>query len=55
MTELVNTNTTLKSMPELKAALETFKKEQLIWYNMACYACVLDNKEEARELLGKAN
>ena len=45
---------TQEAYDELKPALDTFKKEQLIWYNMACYACVLGNKEEARGLLGKA-
>ena len=45
---------TQEAYDELKPALDTFKKEQLIWYNMACYARVLGNKDEARELLGKA-
>ena len=45
---------TQEAYDELKPALDTFKEEQLVWYNMACYACVLGNKEEARELLGKA-
>ena len=45
---------TQEDYDELKPALDTFKKEQLIWCNMACYGCVLDNKDEARELLGKA-
>ena len=30
------------------------KDEYLVWDNMACYACVLGNKEEARGLLSKA-
>ena len=38
----------------LKPALDVFKKEYLVRYNMACYACVLGDKDEARELLGKA-
>jgi Flp pilus assembly protein TadD len=45
---------TQEAYDELKPALDTFKKEQLVWYNMACYACVLGDKEEARELLSKA-
>ena len=45
---------TQEAYDALKPALDTFKNEQLIWYNMACYACVLGNKEEARELLSKA-
>ena len=45
---------TQEAYDELKPALDTFKKEQLIWYNMACYACVLGNKDEARGLLSKA-
>ena len=45
---------TQEAYDELKPALDTFKKEQLVWYNMACYACVLGDKEEARGLLGKA-
>ena len=40
---------TQEAYDALKPALDTFKKEQLIWYNMACYACVLGNKDEARE------
>ena len=45
---------TQEAYDELKPALDTFKNEHLVWYNMACYACVLGNKDEARELLGKA-
>ena len=45
---------TQEAYDTLKPALDTFKDEYLVWYNMACYACVLGNKEEARELLGKA-
>ena len=45
---------TQEAYDALKPALDTFKDEQLIWYNMACYACVLGNKTEARELLDKA-
>jgi len=45
---------TQEAYDELKPALDTFKKEQIIWYNMACYACVMGNKDEARELLDKA-
>ena len=45
---------TQEAYDELKPALDTFKNEQLVWYNMACYACVLGNKEEARGLLSKA-
>ena len=45
---------TQEAYDALKPVLDTFKNEQLVWYNMACYACVLGNKEEARELLGKA-
>ena len=28
-------------------------EEELIWYNLACYACVLDKKFEARRRLAK--
>ena len=45
---------TQEAYDALKPALDTFKKEQLVWYNMACYACVLGNKDEARGLLSKA-
>ena len=45
---------TQEAYDALKPALDTFKNEQLVWYNMACYACVLGNKDEARELLSKA-
>ena len=45
---------TQEAYDELKPALDTFKDEQLVWYNMACYACVLGNKDEARGLLSKA-
>ena len=38
----------------LKPALDTFKEEWLLWYNLACYACVLGNKTEARKLLSKS-
>ena len=44
---------TQEAYDELKPALDTFKNEQLVWCNMACYACVLGNKEEARGLLSK--
>jgi hypothetical protein len=29
-------------------------EEELIWYNLACYACVLGKKFEARKKLEKA-
>ena len=45
---------TQEAYDELKPALDTFKKEYLVRYNMACYACVLGNKDEARGLLSKA-
>ena len=45
---------TQEAYDELKPALDTFKNEQLVWYTMACYACVLGDKDEARELLSKA-
>ena len=45
---------TQEAYDALKPALDVFKKEYLVRYNMACYACVLGNKDEARELLGKA-
>ena len=44
---------TQEAYDELKPAQDVFKKEQLIWYNMACYSCALGNKEEAHELLDK--
>ena len=45
---------TQEAYDALKPALDVFKKEYLVWYNMACYACVLGNKDEARGLLSKA-
>ena len=46
---------TQEAYEELKPALDTFKDDWLLFrYNLACYACVLGNKTEARELLGKA-
>ena len=45
---------TQEAYDALKPALDVFKKEYLVRYNMACYACVLGNKEEARGLLSKA-
>lgn len=45
---------TQEAYDALKPALDTFKKEYLVWYNMACYACVLGDKDEARGLLSKA-
>jgi tetratricopeptide (TPR) repeat protein len=51
---LHETKRTQEAYDELKPALDVFKNEQLVWYNMACYACVLGNKDEARELLDKA-
>ena len=45
---------TQEAYDELKPALDTFKDEYLVWYNVACYACVQGNKEEARGLLSKA-
>ena len=45
---------TQEAYDELKPALDTFKDEYLVWYNVACYACVLGNKDEARGLLSKA-
>ena len=45
---------TQEAYDALKPALDVFKKEYLVRYDMACYACVLGNKDEARELLGKA-
>ena len=45
---------TQEAYDALKPALDVFKKEQLVRYNMVCYACVLGNKDEARELLDKA-
>ncbi len=45
---------TREAYDELRPALEIFEKEQLIWYNMACYACCLDEKVEARTLLNRA-
>ena len=34
--------------------LYRFRDESLIWYNLACYACVLGKKFEARKKLEKA-
>ena len=35
-------------------ALYRFRDESLIWYNLACYACVLGDKARARKMLDKA-
>ena len=45
---------TQEAYDQLKPALEQFSEVELPWYNLACYACVLGNKEEAKELLDKA-
>ena len=34
--------------------LYRFRDESLIWYNLACYACVLGDKARARKMLDKA-
>lgn len=48
----------LKRMKEaqelLLPALEKFKREPLIAYNLACYACQLGNQDRAKELLALA-
>ena len=38
----------------LKPALDTFKGEWLLQYNLACYTCLLGNVDEARELIEEA-
>jgi len=45
---------TQEAYDQLKPALDTFKDDWLLWYNLACYACVLGNKTEARKLLSKS-
>jgi Flp pilus assembly protein TadD len=45
---------TQEAYDELKPALDMFEKEQIVWYNMACYACCLGEKMEARTLLNRA-
>ena len=45
---------TQEAYDQLKPALDQFSEVELPWYNLACYACVLGNKEEAKELLDKA-
>ena len=34
--------------------LYRFRDESLIWYNLACYACVLGDRARARKMLDKA-
>lgn len=45
---------TQEACDELKPALDKFKGEWLLQYNLACYTCLLGNVEEARELIGEA-
>ena len=49
--ELKRTN---EAAEQLHTGLFRFRKESLIWYNLACYACVMGEKERAHRLLGKA-
>ena len=39
---------------QLHEGLYRFRDESLIWYNLACYACVLGDKARARKMLDKA-
>ena len=41
-------------MTSCMKALYRFRDESLIWYNLACYACVLGDKARARKMLDKA-
>ena len=45
---------TAEAQEELRPAAETFPKEHVVFYNLACYACQLGNLKEALRLLGKA-
>ena len=41
-------------MTSCMKSLYRFRDESLIWYNLACYACVLGDKARARKMLDKA-
>ena len=41
-------------MTSCMKALYRFRDESLIWYNLACYACVLGDKARSRKMLDKA-
>ena len=45
---------TQEACDQLHEGLYRFRDESLIWYNLACYACVLGKKSEARKKLEKA-
>jgi predicted Zn-dependent protease len=45
---------TKEAYEQLKEGLRRHDEEELIWYNLACYACVLGKKFEARRRLAKA-
>ena len=45
---------TQEAYDQLYEGLYRFRKESLIWYNLACYSCVLGDKTRARKLLDKA-
>ena len=45
---------TEEAYEQLKEGLRRHDEEELIWYNLACYACVLGKKFEARKKLEKA-
>lgn len=35
--------------------LYRFRDESFIWYNLACYACVLGDKARARKIVGQGH
>jgi predicted Zn-dependent protease len=45
---------TKEAYEQLKEGLRRHDEEELVWYNLACYACVLGKKFEARRRLAKA-
>ena len=45
---------TQEACDQLHEGLYRFRDESLIWYNLACYACVLGDKARARKMLDKA-
>lgn len=45
---------TAEAQEKLRPAAKTFPKEHPVFYNLACYACQLGNRQESLALLDKA-
>ena len=45
---------TQEACDQLHEGLYRFRDESLIWYNLACYACVLGDMARTRKMLDKA-